>query len=161
MPHSHRHDRLRVRVRSYHDLDRTLHWVTESEARVMCGENADGSIMFGQDGKPIQPVARRLSKLKHALSDIQLLAPARRGQGFQATLTFADIYHNAMAKAFDVLGGPEISIRTLNRAEAKVHAWPEIHDDRAVMICAGRVCRPTKDNDDQRVSTYSDAQGRS
>ena len=31
------------------------------------------------------------------------------------------------------------SIRALERAEDKVAAWPHTHDDRAVVICAGKV----------------------
>jgi hypothetical protein len=30
------------------------------------------------------------------------------------------------------------TIRSLNRTEDKLGAWPEIHDDRAVIICAGQ-----------------------
>jgi hypothetical protein len=131
--------RVRVRVRSYVDSSRILHYVTESEARLMCGENADGSEMIGQDGQPIEPIARRLSLKKHQLTDIRMLAPVKGDGVVKTALSFADVVNNAFAKAFKVLGGPEISIRSLQRAEGKVDAWPEIYDEKAVVICAGKV----------------------
>lgn len=42
--------------------------------------------------------------------------------------------------------GPEMFFNTdicpISKAKRKIEAWPEIHDDRAVCICAGSVCQP-------------------
>jgi hypothetical protein len=134
-------NRVRVNVRSCVD-GHILRVCSESEARQMCGENSDGSKMLGQDGKAVEPIAYRMTRLKAPLTDIKLLARERQPRNVKATLTFADVQNNAFAKAFKELGGPEISIRALESAENKVAAWPEIHDDRAVVICAGKVYRP-------------------
>jgi hypothetical protein len=136
-PKKHR-NRVLVCVRSFVDASRILRRVTESEARIMCGENADGSEMLGQDGKPIEAVARRLSRRKAALTDIQLLAPVKSEKRGAASLSSSDTESNAFNQAFKALGDTD-SIRQLERATAKYQAWPEVHDDRNVIVCAGKV----------------------
>lgn len=115
-----------------------LRYVTECEARRMCGENADGTVMYGQDGRALEPEARRLSRLKAPLTDIELLATQRKVRPIGGTITRADVENNAFAKAFSALG-PTDSIRALDRAEGKVDAWPEIYDEKAPVVCAGKV----------------------
>ena len=102
------------------------------------GENGDGTEMLGQDGKPIEAIARRLSKRKAALTDIQLLERAKSERSGSACLTAADSRNNAFHEAFSALG-PSDSIRALERARDKVSAWAHIFDDKAVIICAGKV----------------------
>jgi hypothetical protein len=137
-------NRVRVRVRSF-VTGQVLQYVTESEARVMCAENADGSEMLGQDGRPMEPVARRLSRRKAALTDIKLLARVKSERPSDCTLSQIDAETNAFAQArFNGSGVPLClaatdSIAALDRAEDKVKAWPLVHDDRAVVICAGKV----------------------
>jgi hypothetical protein len=129
--------RVRVRVRSFVDKH-VLRMVSEHEARIMCGENADGTEMLGQDGKAIEAVARRLSRLKATLTDIQLLARERNERPSPAGLTFSDVQNNAFGSHFRALGSTD-SIRALDRAAEKVAAWPEVHDYRNVIVCAGKV----------------------
>lgn len=136
MPHCHK-PRLRVRVRSFVDKH-VLRVVSEHEARIMCGENSDGTEMLGQDGKPIEAVARRLSRIKATLTDIQLLAPERNERPSACGLTFSDVQNNGLGAHFRALGSTD-SIRALDRAADKVAAWPHVHDDRNVIICAGKV----------------------
>lgn len=42
--------------------------------------------------------------------------------------------------------GPETFFNTdicsISKAKRKIEVWPDIHDDRAVVISAGRVCQP-------------------
>ena len=109
----------------------------------MCGENSDGSKMLGQDGKPLEPIAYRLSRLKAPLTDIRLLALGRPPRQGSATLTFRDAENNAFARVFSALGDTD-SIQALERSTSKVEAWPEIHDDRAVVVCAGKVYGATE-----------------
>jgi len=35
-------------------------------------------------------------------------------------------------------------MRTFDRAENKVEAWPTVHDDKAVVICAGKIIGATR-----------------
>lgn len=57
------------------------------------------------------------------------------------TMTMRDVVNNAMGKAFSALGSTD-SIRALERAQAKVDAWPDVHDTKAVCISAGQVIQP-------------------
>lgn len=57
------------------------------------------------------------------------------------TMTMRDVVNNAFGQAFKALG-PTDSIRALQTAIAKVEAWPDIHDTKAVCISAGRVIQP-------------------
>jgi hypothetical protein len=129
-------NRVRVRVRSFVDLH-VLQYVSEHEGRIMCGENSDGSRMIGCDGKPIEAVARRLSRLKASFTDIQLMASAKSERASGCSLSQIDVQNNAFAQAFSALGETD-SISALERATAKVGAWPDVHDDRAVVISAGK-----------------------
>jgi hypothetical protein len=131
---SHR-NRLRVRVRSFVD-SHVLRCVSEREARIMCAENSDGSQMIGSDRKPLEPVADRLSRLKAPLMDIRLRAPERGEKPSPCTITLLDVVNNAFGQAYSQLG-PTDSIRALQRSEDKISAWPEIHDERNVVISAG------------------------
>lgn len=126
-------NRARVRVRSF-VTGLVIRYVSELEARQMCDEDSKGERLYLRE-----PDAWRLSKKKQPLTDIKLVSALRSERPTEATLTFRDVDNNAMAKGFKVLGGPEISIRALDRAEDKVEAWPEVHDDKAVVICAGKV----------------------
>ena len=134
MPHTDRNRiRIRVRVRSFLD-GRVLRRVNERQAREMCDEDATGDRIYARE-----PEAYRLSRKNGPLTDIRLLAPECGNHSTSAALTVADSENNAFAKAFNTLGGKEISIRALDRSVSKVEAWPDIHDDRAVVVCAGRV----------------------
>lgn len=130
-------NRVRVRVRSF-VTGEVLRYVSESEARFMCAENADGSDMLDVNGDPLEPIAIRLSRIKAPLTDIKLLSPERHRRNSACTLTRSDVEHNGLGKAFSSLGITD-SIRAIERAESKVNAWPETHDDRAVVISAGKV----------------------
>lgn len=130
-------NRLRVRVRSFVD-NRVLRYVPMGEAREMIAQKADGSDMMGSDDKPIEPVARRLSRLKAPLTDIKLLAPLRRERQSPCTITgsetenFAFIHDGVRLSAKD-------SIRTLDAALSKVEAWPGVHDSKSPVVSAGTV----------------------
>jgi hypothetical protein len=99
----------------------------------MCGED-----WFGNSIEGMHVVARRLSRKKQKLTEIQLLAPARNERPSPASLTFSDVQNNAFGSHFRALGSTD-SIRALDRAGDKVAAWPDVHDDRNVIICAGKV----------------------
>lgn len=120
-----------VRVRSSVD-SHILRHVTERDARLMCAEDSHGDPLDG-----IEPTARRLTRKKEKLTDIKLLHPERAKDSSPCTLTLSDIQNNAFGKAFKWLG-PADSIRALERAEAKVGAWPDEHDDQAVVISGGK-----------------------
>jgi len=129
-------NRLRVRVRSFVDKH-VLRFVAEGEARDMIAENADGSERCGEDGKPLEACAVRLTRLKAPLTDIRLLAPERQERRTTATITRSETENNAFVHE-GVRLGPLDSIRALDSATSKVELWPEIHDDRNVVISAGK-----------------------
>jgi hypothetical protein len=120
-----------VRVHSCAD-GHVLRHVTEREARVMCAEDS-----FGDRLEEIEPIARRLSRKKQRLQDIVLLIPARAERTSPCTITRSETENNAFVHE-GVRLGPLDSIRALDSATAKVEAWPEIHDDRNIVISAGK-----------------------
>lgn len=148
-------NRMRVRVRSCVD-GRVLRFVSESEARIMIAENADGSEMIGEDGKPIEPVARRISLKKHVL-EIKLLAPLRRERTSPCTITLTEAENCAFVHPGVRLSGKD-AIRPLDAAMEKVQAWPSVHDSRAAIVSAGVVygvfC-PWPAMDESRVVTFA------
>lgn len=132
-----RRARIRVRVRSFLTGE-VLRYCSESEARFMCAENADGSDLLDMRGERVEAVAIRLSRRKAPLTDIKLLSQERGKRNSACTLTRSDVENNGLGKAFSALGVTD-SIRAIERAENKVTAWPETHDTRAVVISAGKV----------------------
>jgi hypothetical protein len=78
-----------------------------------------------------------LTRKKERLTDIKLMHPERAKDSSPCTLTLSDMQHNALGKAFNYLG-PTDSIRAIERASAKVDAWPAEHDDRAAVISGGK-----------------------
>jgi len=102
--------------------------------------------MFGPDGKELEPIAHRLSRLKAPLTDIRLLARQRQERHSPCTLTLADTENNAFVEAFadHIPLSVKDSIRALDRATNKVAAWVETHDDRALIISAGKVFGATR-----------------
>lgn len=99
----------------------------------MCAEDSTGNLLEEMD-----PIARRLSRKKHKLTDIKLLSPQRLERNSACTLTMSDVQNNAFGQHFKALG-PTDSIRALDRAIDKVAVWPQIYDERNVIICAGKV----------------------
>jgi hypothetical protein len=136
MPAGVNRNRVRVRVRSF-VTDRALRWVSERQAREMCDEDSNGERLDLRE-----PEAIRLSCKKAPLTDIRLLAPERGERSSPCTLTVRDVQNNAFVQAFAKQAhlplSAKDSMRSLDRAEAKVEAWPEVHDDRAVIVCAGK-----------------------
>lgn len=128
-------NRLRVRVRSF-VTKAVLRYVSESEARIMIAENADGSEKLGEDMRPLEACALRLTRLKAPLTDIRLLAPERQPRRTTATITRGETENNAFVHE-GVRLGPLDSIRALDAATAKVELWPKIHDKRNTVISAG------------------------
>ena len=121
-----------VRVRSSVD-GHILRHVSERDARLMCAEDSHGEPIEG-----MEPSARRLTRKKERLTDIKLLQPERAKDSSPCTLTLSDMQNNALGKYFNWLGSTD-SIRAIERATAKVDAWPEEHDEKAVIISAGEV----------------------
>lgn len=121
-----------VRVHSCVD-GHVLRHVSEREARLMCGEDS-----FGDRLEECDAVARRLSRKKQKLTDIQLLTPARAERNSACTLTLSDTQNNAFGQHFKALGSTD-SIRAIDRAIDKIAMWPYVHDDRTVIISAGVV----------------------
>ena len=79
------------------------------------------------------------------------LAAARLPHPSPCTLTRSDSEHNALAYLGAHLD-PTQSMREFDRAVAKVSAWPEVHDDKAPVISAGKVFGATfLELDDSRV----------
>jgi hypothetical protein len=130
-----RHSRVNVPVRSYVD-NHILRYASHGEARLMIGENADGSQMLGEDGKPIEPVAKRISRPKQPL-EIKLLAPLRNDGQSGGTIPIRAIENNAFVHQ-GVRLSPQDSMRQLDADVALIAAWPEVYDDQAPTICAGR-----------------------
>jgi hypothetical protein len=114
-------NRVRVRVRSFVD-GHTLQFVSEGEARIMCGERANGSEMLGQDGKPLEAVARRLSRLKAPLTDIKLLAPAKAERPSNCSLSQVEMRNNAFNEGFSAIA------KTANDAKMVHIVRPAIND---------------------------------
>lgn len=121
-----------VRVRSSVD-SHILRHVTERDARLMCAEDSHGDPL-----EDIEPTARRLTRKKERLTDIKLLHPERAKDSSPCTITLSDMQHNAFGKSFNWLGSTD-SIRAIERATAKIDAWPDEHDQNAVIISAGEV----------------------
>ena len=130
-------NRLRVRVRSF-VTNHVLRRVSEREAREMCDEDSRGDRLHLRE-----PEAYRLSHKKAPLTDICLLAPAKSERPSPCTLTRSDVENNAFVQAFANRAhlplSAKDSTRALDEAENKVKAWPEVHDNKAVIICAGTV----------------------
>src|SRR3954471_6093608 len=117
----------KVRVRSAAD-NRVLTHISEREARLMCGEDSHGNSLDG-----VQATAMRLSKKKEALRDIKLLHPMRADRTSPCTITMGDAVNNAFAHSGLGLDATD-SIRALDRSISKIDAWPEVHDDRNLVI---------------------------
>src|SRR5438067_8104638 len=58
-------------------------------------------------------------------------------------LSAIDTENNGLAQTYSALGDSD-SIHDLERSTSKVEAWAEIHDDRAVVVCAGKVYGATE-----------------
>jgi hypothetical protein len=124
-----------------------LRWVTEREARVLCAENQDGSPMYEPDGTLMDSKAKRLSRLKAPLTDIKLRQPDRGDKPTACTLKLSDMLNNAVGAANPELRKPgtyasgkvnPLKIGNyIDRAMAKVEAWPEAHDTKSPVIAAG------------------------
>ena len=120
-----------VKVHSCAD-GHVLRHVTEREARIMCGEDSLGNELEG-----LEPIARRLSRKKQRLTDIVLLVPAKAERNSPCTITRSETENNAFVHEGVVLGSQD-SIRALDSATDKIAAWPEVHDQRNVVIAAGK-----------------------
>src|SRR5207237_4447845 len=120
-----------VRVRSCID-GRVLRHVTEREARLMCSEDSFADRLHG-----VEAIGYRLSRKKEKLTDIRLLAPLKAERPSDCSLSQIDMQNNAFAQSFSALGNTD-SISALERAVAKVEALPDVHEDRAVSISAGK-----------------------
>ena len=129
-------NRQRVRVRSFVD-SHILRFCSEREARILCGETNDGHSLIGDDGKVVQPVAIRLSRLKAPLTDIKLLAPQRRDRQSPSSIIVSESENNAFVHE-GVRLSPNDAIRPLDRAVEKIDAWPTVYDEKAPVICAGK-----------------------
>ncbi len=103
----------------------------------MIGENADGSERLGSDGKAIQAVAKRLTRLKEPLTDIKMLSPRHNERPSACTLTMSDVEKNALDYQGSVISAKD-SIRAIDRASNKVKVWPEIHDHKSPTVSAGK-----------------------
>jgi len=99
----------------------------------MCAEDS-----FGNSLEDSEPIARRVSRKKQRLTDVQLLTPARAERNSACTLTLSDTQNNAFGQHFKALG-PTDSIRAIDRAMDKIAMWPYVHDDRNLIISAGVV----------------------
>lgn len=122
----------KVRVRSAAD-NRVLTHISEREARLMCGEDSHGNSLDG-----VEATAYRMSKKKEPLRDIKLLHPMRADRTSPCTITMGDTVNNAFAKSGLGLDATD-SIRALDRSISKIDAWPEVHDDQNIVICAGKI----------------------
>lgn len=121
-----------VRVRSAAD-NRVLRHVTEREARLMCAEDSHGDPIDG-----LEPMARRVSRKKQRLVDIQLLQPLKQERTSPCTITMREAERNAFAQAGFALGA-ENRISTFEASIDKIEYWPHVHDENNVVICAGKV----------------------
>jgi hypothetical protein len=149
-------NRLRVRVRSCVD-GHILRYVSESEARLMIAQNADGSDKYGEDGKPMEAVAYRLSRLKAALTDIKMAMPLHRDRQSPCTITWGETVNSAFVHPGVRLSAKD-AIRPLDAAVNKVQAWPSTHDDKAPVISAGKpygVFCPYPPIDQTRIVTFA------
>jgi hypothetical protein len=132
----------RVNVRSRVD-GRILFRVAEREARLLCAEDSQGNPLDG-----MEPIADRLSRKKAALSDIQLKSLARDEKPSPCTLTKSDMLNNGIAAVNPELRKPgQFSDGSINplrignyldAAASKVEEWPAAHDQRNVVIAAGK-----------------------
>jgi hypothetical protein len=130
-PRKKHRNRIRVNVRSFVD-GHILRTCSELEARAMCAEDS-----FGDPIEGLQACARRLSRKKQPLTDIKLLNPKRDERNSPCTITRAEMENNAFVHEGARLSAKD-SMRALDRAVSKIEAWPEVHDDRNVVISAGR-----------------------
>lgn len=131
-PRKKHRNRIRVRIRSFVDKH-VLRTCSEAEARLMCAEDS-----FGQAIEGLEPVAIRMTRLKAPFTDIRLLVPERRERRTTATITRAETENNAFVHE-GVCLGPLDSMRELDAATGKIEAWPEVYDQKNVIVCAGRI----------------------
>ena len=91
--------------------------------------------------------ARRLSRPKQPLTDVLLLEPERLRVGSPTGLTANDAALNAFGAARLAERKPFGSRigNNIDRAMSKVEQWPDVHDTKNVVICAGRLY-PPRDN---------------
>ena len=132
----------RVNVRSRVD-GRILFRVPEREARLLCAEDSTGNPADG-----LEPVADRLSRKKAPLTDIQLKSLARDERPSPCTLTKSDMLANGIGaadpetrKQGKFSDGSVNSLKIGNyvdRAMSKVEEWPHAHDQKNVVIAAGK-----------------------
>jgi hypothetical protein len=122
-----------VRVRSI--FGHVLRHVSHSEALRMIGQDSHGNEL-----ENLEPVARRLTRKKAPLTDIRLLAPERLKNSDPCSITPREMelnaYYSEPKQVYNHLAAGE-SIRELERAIAKIDFWPDVHDDRNVIISAG------------------------
>ena len=80
---------------------------------------------------------------KARVTAVHLQQPRKQCYRSATTLTAWDVENNAFVQAFANKAhlplSAKDSMRALDEAENKVKAWPEVHDDRAVIVCAGTV----------------------
>lgn len=103
----------------------------------MIAENADGSDMLGNDGRPLEAVARRISLRKHAL-EIKLIAPLRQERTDRCTIPRRAVENNAFIHNGVRLSEKD-SMHQLDADVELIEAWPAIHDSKAAIISAGTV----------------------
>lgn len=109
---------VRLRSRNGH----LVRCITERQAREMCGEDS-----FGNRLSELEPVARRLTRKKAPLRDIQMLELVRAHEQDPASLTMSDMLGN---------------VSGVRRAMDKVAAWAFTGDDRAVRVGPLGVMQP-------------------
>lgn len=131
-PRKKHRNRVRVNVHSFVD-GHVLRLCSEADARLMCAEDSEGNPIEG-----CKPIARRLSRKKSKLTDIQLIARERNERTSPCTITMREAERNAFAQAGFALGA-ENRISTFEASIDKIDSWPNVHDENNVVVCAGKV----------------------
>jgi hypothetical protein len=110
---------------------------------MMCAENSFGNPLEG-----VEPKAVRLSRKKQQLTDIKMLALERGEKPSACALKMSDMLNNGMGAANPELrkrgrfsDGSVNDLRIgnyIDRAMSKVEEWPHAHDQKNVVIAAGK-----------------------
>jgi hypothetical protein len=140
---------------------RILRYVSVSDAREMCGEDKNGDAIEGST-----PSARRITRKKAPLRDIQLLNLEKASRGSPASLTLADAEANAAGSAHYHLrrfgrgddGRPDVEVlgNRVDRAMTKLEHWPSVGDTRAVRVGPMGVMDPRKQDPTYSIIVATD-----
>lgn len=83
--------------------------------------------------------AESMARHRDRITAIRLRSRQRTDHKMRSgAITSAEAENNALAHNGAQLA-PDERIGTYQRSIDKISAWPEIHDDRATVVCAGRV----------------------